>query len=87
MSCRRRRAGIERGPLWLCALAILCVAASMTRAATPDRIVSTSPSITESLFALGLGGRVVGVSTYCRYPAEVLRPAEDRHRFSVLMPS
>jgi ABC-type Fe3+-hydroxamate transport system substrate-binding protein len=37
------------------------------------RIVSTSPSITESLFALGLGSRVVGVSTFCRYPAEALR--------------
>jgi iron complex transport system substrate-binding protein len=34
------------------------------------RIVSTSPSITESLFALGLGSRVVGVSSFCRYPAE-----------------
>ena len=39
--------------------------------ATPERIVSTSPSITETLFALGLGDRVVGVSTYCRYPAAV----------------
>ena len=38
----------------------------------PARIVSTSPSITETLFALGLGGRVVGVSTYCRFPAEAL---------------
>jgi iron complex transport system substrate-binding protein len=37
----------------------------------PARIVSTSPSITETLFALGLGDRVVGVSTYCRYPASV----------------
>lgn len=35
------------------------------------RIVSTSPSITETLFALGLGDRVVGVSTYCRFPAAV----------------
>ena len=33
--------------------------------------MSTSPSITETLFALGLGDRVVGVSTYCRYPAAV----------------
>jgi iron complex transport system substrate-binding protein len=41
--------------------------------APPARIVSTSPSITESLFALGLGDRVVGVSTYCRYPAEVAK--------------
>src|SRR5262249_38300842 len=39
--------------------------------AVPQRIVSTSPSITETLFALGLGDRVVGVSTYCRYPPGV----------------
>ena len=39
--------------------------------AIPARIVSTSPSITETLFALGLGDRVVGVSTYCRYPSAV----------------
>ena len=37
----------------------------------PSRIVSTSPSITETLFAMGLGSRVVGVSTYCRFPPEV----------------
>jgi iron complex transport system substrate-binding protein len=40
--------------------------------AQPARIVSTSPSITETLFALGAGDRVVGVSNYCRYPAAVL---------------
>ena len=39
----------------------------------PRRIVSTSPSITETLFALGLGSHVVGVSTYCHFPAEVDR--------------
>ena len=39
--------------------------------AVPARIVSTSPSITETLFALGVGDRVVGVSNYCRYPAAV----------------
>jgi iron complex transport system substrate-binding protein len=38
----------------------------------PARIVSTSPSITETLFALQLGERVVGVSAYCRYPKEAL---------------
>ena len=37
----------------------------------PARIVSTSPSITETLFALGLGDRVVGVSAQCRFPAGV----------------
>jgi len=38
----------------------------------PLRIVSTAPSITETLFALGLGDRVVGVTSYCDYPPEVL---------------
>ena len=35
------------------------------------RIVSTSPSITEALFAIGLGDCVVAVSDYCQYPPEV----------------
>ena len=34
------------------------------------RIVSMAPSITETLFALGLGDRVVGVTRYCNYPPE-----------------
>jgi iron complex transport system substrate-binding protein len=36
----------------------------------PRRIVSLAPSVTETLFALGLGDRVVGVTSYCDYPAE-----------------
>ena len=36
----------------------------------PKRIISTAPDTTEILFALGLGNRVVGVSTYCNYPEE-----------------
>ncbi|HEY2775830.1 MAG TPA: ABC transporter substrate-binding protein [Candidatus Binatia bacterium] len=36
----------------------------------PQRIVSLAPAITETLFALGLGSRVVGVSTYCDFPAQ-----------------
>ncbi len=39
---------------------------------TPARIVSTLPSITETLFALGLGDRVVAVSQHCRYPPQVV---------------
>jgi len=34
------------------------------------RIVSLSPSITEVVYELGLGSRVVGVTRYCRYPIE-----------------
>jgi iron complex transport system substrate-binding protein len=40
--------------------------------AAPERIVSTSVSETEILFALGLGDQVVGVSDYDNFPAEVL---------------
>jgi iron complex transport system substrate-binding protein len=35
------------------------------------RIVSMSPSITETLYALGLGERVFGVERDCHYPPEV----------------
>jgi len=34
------------------------------------RIVSLTPATTEILFALGLGDEVVGVSTYCTWPAD-----------------
>ncbi len=41
----------------------------------PQRIVSTAPSITEMLYALGLGDRVAGVTRYCRFPPEArLKP-------------
>lgn len=51
----------------LFALAIVPAA----HAAPPMRIVSLAPSVTETLFALGAGPSVVGVSDYCDYPAEV----------------
>ena len=35
------------------------------------RIVSLAPSVTETLFALGAGPEVVGVSQYCDYPPQV----------------
>lgn len=37
---------------------------------TPRRIVALTPSITETLFALGLGDRVVGVGDYTYWPPE-----------------
>jgi iron complex transport system substrate-binding protein len=43
---------------------------AVVSAAPPQRIVSTAPSITELLYALGLGNRVVGVTRFCRYPPE-----------------
>ena len=35
-----------------------------------ERLVSLAPSITEIVFALELGDRVVGVTRFCDYPAE-----------------
>jgi iron complex transport system substrate-binding protein len=37
----------------------------------PERIISLAPSITETLFTLGLGDRVIGVTSYCTFPPEV----------------
>lgn len=39
----------------------------------PLRIVSGSPANTEILYALGLGERVVGVTSFCDYPPEALQ--------------
>lgn len=36
------------------------------------RIVSLVPSITESMFELGLGDRVVGITDYCVYPVRAV---------------
>ncbi|MFA5785927.1 MAG: helical backbone metal receptor [Actinomycetota bacterium] len=45
-------------------------APSASASSTPNynRIVSLAPNITEVLFELGLGNKVVGVTTYCLYP-------------------
>ncbi|MDI6871809.1 MAG: helical backbone metal receptor [Bacillota bacterium] len=40
----------------------------VTLKAPPQRIVSLAPSVTEMLFVLGLGQRVVGVTRWCTYP-------------------
>jgi iron complex transport system substrate-binding protein len=55
----------RRIALWLVAAAALAA-----QNGPPQRIVSTAPSITEMLYALGLGDRVVGVTRFCRYPPE-----------------
>jgi iron complex transport system substrate-binding protein len=36
----------------------------------PQRIVSLAPNITETLFALKLGEKIVGVTRYCDFPPE-----------------
>jgi iron complex transport system substrate-binding protein len=38
----------------------------------PKRIVSLAPNITEILFSLDAGDRIVGVTSFCNYPPEAL---------------
>ena len=47
------------------------VLAMAPHASCAERIVSLVPSVTETLFALGAGDEVVGVSSYDDYPPEV----------------
>jgi len=42
----------------------------------PVRIISLSPATTEILFSLGLGNRVVGVTSFCDHPAEAKKKAK-----------
>jgi iron complex transport system substrate-binding protein len=58
--------------LLVAGLIVSAAHASFAQAASkyPQRIVSLAPSVTEALFALGFGQRLVGVTTYCDYPAE-----------------
>ncbi len=53
------------------AVAMLVLAAACAWGAEPRRIISAAPSITEMLYALELGDRVVGVTEFCHYPPEV----------------
>ncbi len=46
---------------------------SVTIKHIPSRVVSLAPSITEMLFALGLGKYVIGVDTFSNYPPEVVK--------------
>ena len=41
--------------------------------AASQRVISTSPAITEILFTIGAGDRVVGVTDFCNYPKQACR--------------
>ena len=62
-SITRRKFGIG--------MLFVAIATQLPAQKKPQRIVSTAPSITEALFALGLGNQVVGVSQFCDFPPEV----------------
>ena len=52
-------------------LLFILMSLASVNAQTPKGIVSTAPSFTETLYALGAGDRVLAVSTYCHYPPAV----------------
>jgi len=53
---------------------LMSIALAIPRLAScADRIVSLVPSVTETLFALGVGNEVVGVSSYDNYPPAVVK--------------
>ena len=55
----------------LVAVASGCVRAPEPGGSIPQRIVAVAPNVTETLFLLGLGDRVVGVGSYANWPPEV----------------
>jgi iron complex transport system substrate-binding protein len=59
-------------PARLCVFAFLFTFVQTVWAAPPQRIVCLAPSLTEMVFALGGGQRVVAVSDYCAGPAAAL---------------
>jgi iron complex transport system substrate-binding protein len=64
-----RRALLLSAPAFVTAAA--CKSPGSRAGGTAARIVSLSPSTTESLFAIGAGALVVGRSRFCDYPKEV----------------
>ena len=54
-------------------LALLFLLFTVSHAETPKRIISLAPSVTEILFAAGLGDRIIGVTNFCDYPEEAKR--------------
>lgn len=50
--------------------ALVLMAGIVAAQAKPSRIVSLIPAVTEMLFAMGAGDKVVGVSTFDTFPAE-----------------
>ena len=74
VTMKRRQQGILTGMPFMANLAPRTFVDDLGRkifvANAPSRIVSLAPNVTEILFALGLGERIVGVTQFCDYPDE-----------------
>lgn len=73
----RRQPGILTGMPFMAHMAPRTFVDSRGRkiflANTPSRIISLAPSLTEILYAIGAGDRVVGVTEFCDYPADAVQ--------------
>lgn len=54
-------------------LLLILLGFALSLQAEPRRVVSTAPSFTEIVYAIGAGDRLVGVSIHCHFPADVER--------------
>ena len=54
---------------------------AVTGKAMPQRIISLGPAITEELYLLGVGNRIVGCTIYCNRPAD----AKNREKVGTVM--
>jgi iron complex transport system substrate-binding protein len=69
---RNRTSAVVCSAIAALAFVFTLIPASHAAQTGPQRIVSLAPSVTEVLFEAGLGPRVVGVTSYCRFPPAVL---------------
>jgi len=56
---------------WLGTAGVVALALTLQASEQPQRIISLVPAVTEILFALGIGDRVVGVGSFDTFPPEV----------------
>jgi iron complex transport system substrate-binding protein len=74
VTMKRRQQGILTGMPFMANVAPRTFVDDLGRkiylAQAPNRLVSLAPSITETLYAIGLADRVVGVTEFCDYPPE-----------------
>lgn len=77
MTTRELRSALARLLAIVAMLSLACgdpdsdVASDTEAWGPPQRIIAIAPSVTEMLFVLGLGDRVVGVGDYAEWPPEV----------------
>jgi iron complex transport system substrate-binding protein len=71
LDCGQRLARTKRGASLIVAVVVFVAATYGHTQGQPQRIISLIPAVTEMLFALGAGDRVVAVSSFDRFPPDV----------------